>query len=479
MDEFIVKGGKWKLYENNQLFDGEFSFNPETDDAVLEILMLSNQENIMPKIPYKGKIPYVTGTLFTGTKALLYNCQTGSHHTHLMSHTQVFLYPDIVFWGLHADSEDEIIFSKIEIDFGEIIEWSKLCRYECNLNEDGTSNLYWVRENAVVLNLREDVIIKFYPVQGTIGSNEYSTSITANQKIIVEFEYASPKTIETILEDVKNIQYLIGLGTRANVRVSSAKYYHPSIYTEYTREKDTKEKILRPADFFISNEKLNDNSNRKKCDFLYTLEDIKSSIILDNWAEKYSVIKPILDLYFTVYTQKAGTAEILFLNLTQALETYHARFITDCPKTYAERVEKIVEEFCNGNVNTEMWINFLMDNHQKKNKKRLFLRSRIADLVFAEGKLPFNPSGYSKSDYIDKLISTRNYYTHYDPRKLNKSFNEIELPKINGHLLALLEYHILILLGFDVDETRQKIVRKISDIDIGFDIRTKVNKVKT
>jgi hypothetical protein len=45
------------------------------------------------------------------------------------------------------------------------------------------------------------------------------------------------------------------------------------------------------------------------------------------------------------------------------------------------------------------------------------------------------------------------------------------LPWVNAHLLALLEYHLMILLGFDKDALKKKIFKKISRVDDAYRLR--------
>ena len=85
--------------------------------------------------------------------------------------------------------------------------------------------------------------------------------------------------------------------------------------------------------------------------------------------------------------------------------------------------------------------------------------------------MPFWPKGCFPDKYIRKIINTRNYYTHYNQSKFEKAFTKEELPWINGHLLALLQYHLLILMGFDTDEVRKKTIENIHQIDDAYHIQ--------
>ena len=479
MPEIQKYGGTWKLFEKEKLYQGELHINYDKRVIALEILLPASEGNPMPRPPYKGKIPYICGTLFSGAKILLYDCSTGREHNRLMSYTQQIIYANYVFWGLDVSSEEEIKFTKAIFDFGEIIEWSGLCNYKWELADDGGSNLMWFHQDPVKFELSKNLEITFFPNQGSIGGDMYGKEIMANQHISIEFAYKNPTAWDSIMEDALCIQYLIGLGVNQKVEIYKAQYCHSSIYIEFPKDDGISKKMHRPADMIMGTGKIEPTRNTRRYDCLYTLDDIKGNDAFIKWRENYSMIKPVLDLYFTVFSNAAGTPEMLFLNLTQALETYHSRLITDDAKAYSDRVDDLVESFCQGNSNTEQWKNFLLDEGQKRNTKSIYLRSRLADLVFANGILPFWPNGCLPDDYLRKIVDTRNYYTHYNPAKLEKAFEKEELPWVNGHLIALLEYHLLVLMGFDTDEVRKKTVEKIRRIDDAYQIQEHTHDIES
>ena len=166
----------------------------------------------------------------------------------------------------------------------------------------------------------------------------------------------------------------------------------------------------------------------------------------------------------TAFEKGGGSDELIFLNLVQALETFHARFITNKVKYYFERVDQLIEEFSkkHSEEECEEWRLFLIDKGQSRNKNGIFLRSRLADLTFAEGEVLFLRLGeLALPDFIQKIIDTRNYYTHYDASKLVRSFSEEELFFVNAELLALLQFHVLRLLGFDRKMLRERVIKAV------------------
>lgn len=461
-------GGTWEFFDSEKTFQGELHIDSDKNFIVLELIIPASDSNPMPRPPYKGKIPYICGTLFSGAKVLLYKCETGKEHTYLLSYTQQIIYSDFAFWGLEIKSEDEVMFSNVTVDFGEIINWSRLCKYNWDYSSNYGVNLIWEHEDPVNFKFGDGLLIKFYPVQGSMESNSYSKEIIARQSILVDFVYNQPKEIDEILDDILSIQYLIGLGIDNEVVIENIKYQHPTIYSEFENKDGSVTKHFLKADLLFGKGEKKSTASIRPFKFIFTLRDINDQNIFLNWNNRYSKLKPVLDLYFTVFSNKITAPEVLFLNLVQALETFHARFITDDVKDYITRVEKITYNYCRGNENQNQWHDFLLDEHQQ-NSKKIHLRSRLADLIFAEGILPFWPSSYNKVEYISKVVDTRNYYTHYNIEKEEKALSREELPLVNAELRILLQFHILKILGFSTDELRKKTVEEMNRLnDIKF-----------
>lgn len=474
MPEIQKFGGSWKLFEKEKPYQGELHISYDKRIIALELIIPASEGKPRPRPPYKGKIPYICGTLFSGAKILLYDCSTGQEQNNVMDYTRQIIHAKYAFWGLIVNSEEEIKFTKAIFDFGDIIEWSGLCHYEWELSKDGDYNLKWFHKEPFKFKLSENLEITLSPSKRTKWGVLYAKEITFNQNIKIEFAYKNPTTWDSIMEDALCLQYLIGLGINQFVDIYNARYSHSSIYFEFPKDDGTLEKRQEFSDVIIGTGKIKNTQNTMSYEYLYTLDAIKDSEsdVFIQWRKNYSMLKPVLDLYFTAFSNTSGTPEMLFINLVQALETYHARFIADDSKDYINRVENLVNSFCKENINKEGWKNFLLSKEQESSRS-IFLISRLADLVFAEGKLPFALGGHpiAPSDYIKKIRDTRNYYTHYNPAKLDKAFRKSELPKVNSHLLALLEYHLLVLLGFDADEIRRHTIEKIDRIDNTYQIQ--------
>lgn len=156
-----------------------------------------------------------------------------------------------------------------------------------------------------------------------------------------------------------------------------------------------------------------------------------------------------------------------FLNVTQALETYHSRFV--CRGTLSEfkqRIENIIlKDVPEGN--REYYRKILLANSQRK----ITLQSRIADLLLADFAVHFYTGEISYEDFPMRVVSTRNYYTHYDERKRDQIIPDEDLQYYLSILKYILEYYMLKELGFsDVEFRKQCISEKMRRISIHFDV---------
>ena len=96
---------------------------------------------------------------------------------------------------------------------------------------------------------------------------------------------------------------------------------------------------------------------------------------------------------------------------------------------------------------------------EQRDSRFIVIDTTVAD---AEGEVLFLRLGeLALPDFIQKIIDTRNYYTHYDASKLVRSFSEEELFFVNAELLALLQFHVLRLLGFDRKMLRERVIKAV------------------
>ena len=86
-------------------------------------------------------------------------------------------------------------------------------------------------------------------------------------------------------------------------------------------------------------------------------------------------------------------------------------------------------------------------------KKFITLESRLADLLLANRSMIFDTGELEQTKFPSIIARSRNYYIHYDEeiKQKHKVLSEEELQFYNRSLLKILEYYILLELGFPLN----------------------------
>jgi len=117
----------------------------------------------------------------------------------------------------------------------------------------------------------------------------------------------------------------------------------------------------------------------------------------------------VIELYLEIIYSKTISNRRVFLNIVQALETYHFRFKTNNLSDFKERVKtKILNNRPKERIEKDE--SFLMANSYKF----ITLESRLADLLLAEFQIYFDTGDIKYYDFPNVIANTRNYYIHYD-----------------------------------------------------------------
>lgn len=453
MTSLDVFSGKFHYDSSEDEYEGELHIEKNTNTITLTLTISSSELDVMPSFPSDVEFEAIYGKLLSGKSVLLYRCfvVNGENHKSYvkqgLNYTTQVIRASYLFESDIVLGNEGLLLTSAQVDFGDILQWANLCHYKWD-GDDTSWNPIWIESEPRTINVRDDLQVIFVPSRSIGILDDYREKIELNQKIFTKFKYKNPVKWDVFIEDIKRIEYLIGLGLQRKV-------HFEGIFCQLldTRSENDLIDSLWDNEVILGIGKTENIKNLHPYFFLYNLQTITDEIHFPKWIEHFDMLKPILDLYFLVLDNQYNlTPELVFLNLVQALETYHARFVTNNVRKYITRAKTLVANY----VNYKRWLTFLCDEGQRTSRK-IYLKSRLADLMFADGQ-----NLERDSQFIQKIVDTRNYYTHYDPKKINRSFTPAELSKVNYKLMLLLEYHILKLLGFEESELRKKYIENIN-----------------
>ena len=152
--------------------------------------------------------------------------------------------------------------------------------------------------------------------------------------------------------------------------------------------------------------------------------------------------------------------EMVFLNIVQALETFHARFFYEDNKE--KYVASVTERFGSLQNYPDIEKLLLCDTQKDENCKYIILVSRLNDLLIGKYDGLFQDYYVTDAEFAQTVADTRHYYTHYGKSKEKKALKGDKLIDAIGILSLLLEYNVCLQLGIDNQSKVREQLRTIA-----------------
>jgi hypothetical protein len=173
---------------------------------------------------------------------------------------------------------------------------------------------------------------------------------------------------------------------------------------------------------------------------LFTYTNILSRFakIISDWFSKEQNLEPVYDLYFGTVYDPDMYVSYQFLSFMQAIETYHRRTRKNeelSPEEHKKRIDAII------NASPHQYEHWLKCKLKYTNEPSL--RKRLRELVKKDLTSVADLFVEDKNCFINKLVDTRNYLTHYGSDLSEAAAKDEELLKLTGRAKLLLESCLL------------------------------------
>lgn len=445
--------GFWRFDGNNKQFTGKLHCDFEKGLFMLEIHYYDDTK-IRIDAPLPNEIYSISGETVTGTQITLLHLQrtNGSKTTNFIHHIINYRAKYLINGFIFTNSKD-IKFTALKFKLENLFEWSEKSLFNYEYVANGEK--YLIDDSLEIQLLKgENSDINFTLSIKSYQDQSYNEKIEIIQYAGIEITTVTAQKLEYFLAKLKLIQSLISLSSGSSCKI----YGIHAMCKHITRDIAGHD---LPVEFDILTSI--DTSNQRKIhhfDFLFTMDDLIKSGDITIWNKTYQLLEPILDLYRLNVSNSDIPINIRFLNVVQALETFHSRKICDNLNDYKKRVDSILQKAILSD--SEFYKEKLFGAAQsQKSVHYVILRSRLMDLVLADFKIYFDTSSWDRFDFVDKVVDTRHYFTHYGKEKEEKIFTEKDLPAAYEMLMILLEYYLLSEVGFDDSFVESKIQEKL------------------
>ena len=319
-------------------------------------------------------------------------------------------------------------------------------------------------DSDIEFEINSNIRLRIVPHLGSKSIGNITTKkVTIEQAVYMQLEYQKAVCWDDIVRDIQILSQLLTLGMNKAIYIEEIWYLHKSNIDERG--------FISKRDVFLGDAKAGMHQAGGWMYYLFALSDLTGNdyLCLKNWYSKYDLLGSIVELYETAYNYPGISSEMLFLNLTQALETYHARFVSNNLEKYIKLVDNFLRESYKLTDDVEFDEHILSYRRvfiaqDEKKSRSITLKSRLGYLFLARFEIIFEYLDYKMKEFIQKVVDTRNYYTHYSIDKKEKIFPNHQLPYVNGILLGILQYYILREIGIEDEHIKKVVHRQIAGV---------------
>lgn len=354
------------------------------------------------------------------------------------------IYADLALFGAAYESEEVFSFNTFRFSVEGIDEWLNIRGISVD-NEEAGVRISYSKPDNILVDLGDGIQLNIgfqssYPIMAPLKEAKITQkallSLVSEQELPLDSFRTMAHRITTFL--CFAIDKIVSM---ENIIASS---------NSLREEIDENETRPIPLQLYYRSLPHMDNVSKiNEYNMLFGFHQIQNDLghILKNWLNAYETISPTMALYFSV---KNGAYEYIsgqFLALIQGVETYHRR-------TSQEKLldDSIFEEL------RDTIISLCPDQHKDWLKGRLHhgneisLRKRIKRLI--EPFADFFGSKEEQNNFINDLLNTRNYLTHYDPSLEDKAVRGQDLLRLHYKLEVILQLNFLRMLNFTDDEVK-------------------------
>lgn len=446
IEEFEYMGLWWLPETPEKQICGTLRFTP-IEGAVLELMDSFIDAKTKDRIVSPEAI---IGHSSYGKDITLYQCRLKSY-----SGFQESFRADVVFIGAHFQKSEDIKFKSIDVHYSHLDEWTNISGFiDIQYPRDGEVVIKYKRPEPIRVSINDDCEISII-----IQPEEYPShhivqkEVTIKQKTYIKIKTSGEKSFEEYEEIMYQIQNFLSLG------VWREPVYPLTIrgITEANKEVEISYELIdipKVAKTILP------------MDMLFTFGDIfdRFDVFLRNWFKqaKPSELKPTHDLYFGTLYIPLMYRESHFLSLAQAVESFHRRkyrgkYLSD------EDYKKIPGVLVNA-IPSAVKKDFKNSMENKlKYSNEFSLRKRLKE-IFDEYQHEI-PGVFikNKGAFIDKVVDTRNYLTHYDKDLKERAARGNAMFHLTQELKMLLEICLLRELGFvseEIEDRYSKLLRR-------------------
>lgn len=433
--------GKFNI-SGEEIF-GELIYNEESGVTLLNLV------KPLKDFPAEGKsygnLDTITGVLNSGTTVTLFHNRCTKNNIHAFQTQQLIYVAEYSIWS--KNDATNVKYNELECVLENALDWSGLSaidlsefpviKFKGNKNE----NIYHWFGAKITFSTTLKCDLFGFP-------HKEESSVV--ERLVVHIE-ADEKQDPYFFTTIRNkVISMISFAIKDNVNIEEQYLY------DYADSYQIGEQTEYYKYYLYTSEPRLSIHNSSRLDYNFTLDQLSPE---KDFQKELNLLEPIFNLYLSLFKYTDMPLEMIFLNIVQALETFHARFYYEDNKD--KYVASVISRFGSWPNYPDIEKLLLCDTQKDENCKYIILVSRLNDLLIGQYDGMFWDYYGTNPEFAQTVADTRHYYTHYGKSKEKKALKGDKLIDAIGILSLLLEYNICLQLGID---NQVKVRERLSSI---------------
>ncbi len=450
MNSFEYEGHWWLPENPNHTVGGILTFDPKSGADLKLLGSFKELQNLNKRIE-----PNIILGLSEGKRITLYNCIETRTQISMPGTVQTNYNALYVLVGLHFKEKKLLKFNSYSVSYNHLNEWLNICGFteKIHFNEDNTFkgqelSFFWPESDNYRLN-NFDISTDFRYDIKTKGVKKYILDQTCS----IKFEFKKRISIDAFSKIEYHFQNFLSL---AMLNASYPLKVIAKANDLFITDKNQKKRFFEIFIYHAINSEISKHKYDNK-EILFSYSDIKENfqVMLENWFNKKELLSPVFNLYFANLYNPKSYLNTKFLNFVYALETYHRRkyggsYVSEEEYTSVyESLEKAIptklrKDFRESIRNRLKYLN----EFSLKKRLKLLIKENSKNLSFLK----------NNEKFIQDVVNTRNYLTHYDTKLEKKAIKDTDLFFLNYKIKLLIE--VLFLTELEIGDRTNEFLLK-------------------
>ena len=386
-----------------------------------------------------GKLSRIAGSVESGGHVTLENCPYNITSNSERGATSLCR-PTLAFIGTSYGKDERINLTEFRFSVEGLDEWLMLSSDHKRTDAQSEHSQSAFQRHGPSMRLSSDDTVAEFIVKSTYSHPQGTPSMDARitKKAYISLRSDTPRGLKHFRDLAYKLCNFLSLALDQSVSMQSISVSNVHEYSN--KESIQPLPISLFGQFAPRTERRLVIGERKA---LLPFQSISNKLeqLVRDWLKAYEAYDPAFDLYFLTRSNETLTLEVKLILLLQGIETLHRKEDQGEPPMSEEEFADIrssLLQVCP--TGSRKWLEGVL-----RHANEIKYRTRVQDMIRPIQHWLGNSK--SRKSFVNKVVDTRNYFTHYDKRIEDRVPGIRDLILLSYRLEALFQLHLLRLIG--------------------------------